>query len=54
MILGVGMVALASLFPIGLLRLRNANRYTRSAYITESAQCDATAPRCSIRRRFSK
>jgi hypothetical protein len=43
MILGVGMVALASLFPIGLLRLRDANRYTRSTYLTESAQCDATA-----------
>jgi type II secretory pathway pseudopilin PulG len=43
MILGVGMVSLASLFPLGLLRLRDATRYTRSAYLTESAQCDATA-----------
>jgi hypothetical protein len=43
MILGVGMVSLASLFPVGLLRLRDATRYTRSAYLTESAQCDATA-----------
>jgi type II secretory pathway pseudopilin PulG len=43
MILGVGMVSIASLFPLGLLRLRDATRYTRSAYLTESAQPDATA-----------
>ena len=43
MILGVGLVSLATLFPIGLLRLRDAARYTRSAYLTESAAADASA-----------
>ena len=33
MILGVGLVSLATLFPIGLLRLREAQRQTRSAYL---------------------
>jgi hypothetical protein len=37
MILGVGMVAVATLFPLGLLRLRDAARNSRSAYITQSA-----------------
>jgi hypothetical protein len=43
MILGVGLVSLATLFPIGLLRLRDANRYTRSAFLTQTAAADATA-----------
>ena len=38
LILGVGLVSLATLFPIGLLRLRDAARYTRSTYLTESAR----------------
>jgi hypothetical protein len=40
MIMGVGMVAVATLFPIGLLRLRDAARYSRSAYLIESSASD--------------
>jgi type II secretory pathway pseudopilin PulG len=43
MILGVGLVSLATLFPIGLLRLRDATRYTRSALLLQSAAADTTA-----------
>ncbi len=40
MILGVGLVSLASLFPVGLLKLRDANRYSRTAYLVQSAASD--------------
>jgi hypothetical protein len=40
MILGVGLISLATLFPLGLLRLRDAARLTRSAYLSESAAGD--------------
>ena len=43
LILGVGLVSLATLFPIGLLRLREAQRQTRSAYLFESATADTAA-----------
>ncbi len=43
MILGIGLVSLATLFPIGLLRLRDAQRQTRSAYLLESAASDMAA-----------
>ncbi len=43
MILGVGLVSLATLFPIGLLRLRDATRYSRTKYLVESASGDGTA-----------
>ncbi len=43
MILGVGLVSLATLFPIGLLRLRDATRYTRSALLMQTAAADAIA-----------
>jgi type II secretory pathway pseudopilin PulG len=43
MILGVGLVSLATLFPIGLLRLREAQRLSRSAYLVESAAADVAA-----------
>ena len=43
MILAVGLVSLATLFPIGLLRLRDASRSTRTAYLTESASADVSA-----------
>jgi len=43
MILGVGLVSLATLFPIGLLRLRDAARSTRTKYLTDSAAADAAA-----------
>jgi type II secretory pathway pseudopilin PulG len=41
MILGVGLVSLATLFPIGLLRLRDATRWSRSATLFETAASDA-------------
>jgi type II secretory pathway pseudopilin PulG len=43
MILGIGVVSLATLFPIGLLRLREAQRQTRSAFLAESSQADMAA-----------
>jgi type II secretory pathway pseudopilin PulG len=42
-IMGIGLVSLATLFPIGLLRLREAQRQSRSAYLVESAAADAAA-----------
>ena len=47
MILGIGLVSLATLFPIGLLRLRDAQRQTRSAYLLESAASDWRLAGCS-------
>ena len=43
MILGVGLVSLATLFPIGLLRLRDAARYSRTKYLVDSAAADGSA-----------
>src|SRR4051794_15438003 len=43
MIMGVGLVSLATLFPLGLLRLRDAQRSSRSSYLTDSAGCDLEA-----------
>ncbi|WP_250847089.1 hypothetical protein [Aquisphaera insulae] len=43
MIIGIGLVSLATLFPLGLLRLREAQRQSRSAYLTESAAADIAA-----------
>jgi type II secretory pathway pseudopilin PulG len=37
LILGVGMISLATLFPLGLLRYRDAQRNTRAAYLYQSA-----------------
>jgi type II secretory pathway pseudopilin PulG len=43
LILGVGLTSVATLFPLGLLRMREAARATRSAYLTESAAADLAA-----------
>ncbi len=43
MILGIGLVSLAALFPIGLSRLRDASRYSRSAYLSQSGATDMSA-----------
>ncbi len=43
LILGVGLVSLATLFPIGLLRLREAQRQTRSAYLFLAATADVAS-----------
>jgi type II secretory pathway pseudopilin PulG len=52
MILGIGMVSLATLFPIGLLRLREAQRQTRSAFLAESAQAEMSARAMLIKSSF--
>src|SRR5262249_50666703 len=43
MILGVGLASLATLFPLGILRMRDAARYTRTKYLVDSAAADGTA-----------
>lgn len=43
LILGVGLVSLATLFPIGLLRLREAQRASRSGFLVESAESEMEA-----------
>ncbi|MHB1559880.1 MAG: type IV pilus modification PilV family protein [Isosphaeraceae bacterium] len=43
MILGIGLVSLATLFPIGILRLRDATRYTRSATLLQTAAADSVS-----------
>jgi hypothetical protein len=40
LILGVGLISLATLFPLGLLRLRDAQRSVRSSYLIESAESE--------------
>ncbi|GIW86621.1 MAG: hypothetical protein KatS3mg108_0945 [Isosphaeraceae bacterium] len=43
LIMGIGLLSLATLFPLGLLRLRDANRASRSALLGASAGSDLTA-----------
>jgi hypothetical protein len=43
MIMGIGIVSLATLFPLGLLRLRDAARSSRSGILSESAAGDLGA-----------
>ena len=43
MILGVGLVSLATLFPIGLLRMRDAARYSRTKILVDSVGSDGSA-----------
>ena len=43
MIMGIGMVSIATLFPLGLLKLRDAARFSRSTYLAESASADLAA-----------
>ena len=53
MILGVGLVSLATLFPIGLLRLRDATRYTRTQVPGRVGGCRRARPgRSSARQSF--
>ncbi len=40
LIMGVGLISLATLFPLGLVRLRDAARQSRSALLGESASAD--------------
>lgn len=43
LIMGIGMVSLATLFPLGLLRIREANRFSRSTLLAKSAMSDVSA-----------
>ena len=43
LIMAVGLASLATLFPLGLLRLRDAARYSRSSYLAQSASADISA-----------
>jgi hypothetical protein len=43
LIMGIGLISLATLFPVGLERLRNAQRATRSAILVEAAAADMPA-----------
>ncbi|HKI20284.1 MAG TPA: hypothetical protein VKA15_20510 [Isosphaeraceae bacterium] len=52
MILGIGLVSLAALFPIGLARLRDASRYSRSAYLSQSGATDMSARGLLFKRSF--
>src|SRR4051794_15289332 len=52
MIMGVGLVSLATLFPLGLLRLREAARLSRSGYLSQSASADVEARNLLIKSSF--
>src|SRR3954453_19878480 len=54
MIMGVGMVSLATLFPLGLLRIREANRMTRSTLLAESAMHEITSRNLLAKTTFEK
>lgn len=43
LLLGIGMTSLATLFPLGLLNVRQASRYSRSSFLVESATADFAA-----------
>ena len=43
LIMGVGLISLATLFPLGLLRLREASRYSRAGLTYETAADDMDA-----------
>ena len=52
MILAVGMVSLATLFPIGLLRIRDATRNSRSALLSRNAGAELQARNLFDRKLF--
>ena len=43
MILAIGLVSIATLFPIGLLRMRDATRFSRTKYLVDGAGPDGQA-----------
>ncbi len=43
LIMGVGLISLATLFPLGLLRLRDAQRQSRSGLLSNTANADIDA-----------
>ncbi len=52
MIMGIGMISLATLFPLGILRLRAAARNVRSALLTETAASDLAARNLLVKSSF--
>jgi type II secretory pathway pseudopilin PulG len=52
LIMAIGLTSLATLFPIGLLRLRDAQRQSRSAFLHESAEADVAARALLCRSKF--
>jgi type II secretory pathway pseudopilin PulG len=52
LIMGVGLISLATLFPLGLTRIRDAARQQRSAFLVESAASDLEARDLFDRNRF--
>ena len=52
LIMGVGMLSLATLFPLGLQRLREASRSSRSALLIETATGDMAARDLLYKRSF--
>lgn len=53
LIMGIGLVSLATLFPVGLERIRNAQRATRSALLTEAAAASVPTLNMLGRDRFA-
>jgi type II secretory pathway pseudopilin PulG len=53
LIMGIGLVSLATLFPVGLERIRNAQRAARSAMLTESAAASLPTINLFGRERFN-
>ena len=53
LIMGVGMISLATLFPLGLLRLRAASRDVRSVFLKDSAIADAEARNLLVKSSFT-
>ncbi len=53
LIMGIGLVSLATLFPVGLERIRNAQRATRSAMLTEAGAASVPTLNMFGRDRFS-
>ncbi len=43
LIMAIGMISLATLFPLGLLRIREAQRQERSSMLTQTAIADSSA-----------
>jgi type II secretory pathway pseudopilin PulG len=43
LIMGIGLISLATLFPLGLIRLRDAARYQRAGVLTQSGTDDVDA-----------
>jgi hypothetical protein len=54
LIMGIGMISLAVLFPLGLLKLRDAARYHRSGLLAQSASDDFDARALLTKESFTR